>query len=113
MGKYHNGELGMMLALVDNGFWRIAHFGRFFFVLERNGGQGVRRRLTRVRISPDWQICTMNNPGYRMTAAHLDSRPGLSARPYKRTRGAEAGAGVTGFVMKYALNLAKAELPRS
>ncbi len=35
MGKYHNGELGTMLALVDNGFWKIARFGRFLFVLER------------------------------------------------------------------------------
>ena len=41
MKKYHDCELGMMLALVDNGFWRIAHFGRFFFVLERNGSKAL------------------------------------------------------------------------
>lgn len=41
MKKYLDYEPRTMLALVVNGFWRIAHFGRFFFVLERNGSKAL------------------------------------------------------------------------
>ena len=54
MKKYLDYEPRTMLALVVNGFWKIAHFGRFFFFFGENAAyvsDGVQRAFNARKVN--------------------------------------------------------------